>query len=112
MKLDQKPSSKVFDEKVSNDNIITVGRNNFSKLLSSEIGDEITVKRGRNKKIKLKIKRIFNPEHIYEELNGDVKITISKENFSIVKNLNLDDELIIRYKGASGEIVLKKLDKY
>jgi len=94
-----------------NGNVITVARNNFAKLLSSEIGDAIIVKRGRDK-IKLEITRINNPQNIYEELDENVKINISKENFSIVENIDFDGELIIRHKNVSGEIVLKKLDDF
>ena len=55
----------------------------------------------------MKIIGIYNPEQIHQELDGDVKISINRENFAIVKNLNLNEDLIIRHKGSAGEIILK-----
>ena len=49
---------------------------------------------------------------ILSKFDENVKINISKENFSIVENIDLDGELIIRHKNVSGEIVLKKLDDF
>ena len=69
------------------------------------------IKRGSSK-IKLEITSIDNPQDIHEELDENVKINISKENFSIVENIDLGGELIIRHKNVSGEIVFKKLDDF
>lgn len=97
-----------FSKDIGEDNVITVARNNFAKLLSSEIGDKITVKRGRSE-IKLEILSINNPQRIHHLLTEDVKITISRENFALVKNLNIGEMLIIMHKNVSGEIKLKVL---
>lgn len=106
-KLARESISEVLEENVSH-NVITVARNNFSKLLSSEIGDKITIKRGRNKII-LEIINIKNPKDIYEELYEDVKISISKDNFRIVENITFDGKLIIRHKNVPGEVILRKI---
>ena len=49
---------------------------------------------------------------ILSKFDENVKINISKENFSIVENMNLGGELIIRHKNVSCGIVLKKLDDF
>lgn len=115
MKLNKNElSHSIKDKNISkeisdNENVITVARNNFSKLLNSEIGDIVTVKRGRSK-IKLEIIGIDNPQQIYELLTEDVKINISRENFEVVENIELGEKLIIMHKNVSGKIILKKLD--
>ena len=46
---------------------------------------------------------------ILSKFDENVKINISKENFSIVENIDLGGELIIRHKNVSGQMVFKKI---
>ena len=87
-------------------NIITVARNNFTKLLSCNIGDEIIVKNSRNL-IKMEILNISNPYGINEELDGKVKISVARKNFNVIENVGSGGVIIIKHKNYPGQIDLK-----
>ena len=89
-----------------NNNIITVARNNFTKLLSCNIGDEIIVKNSRNL-IKMEILNISNPYGINEELDGKVKISVARKNFNVIENVGSGGVIIIKHKNYPGQIDLK-----
>ena len=92
-------------------NVITVASNNFTKLLSSNVGDEIIVQQSNNKynTIKLEIVNIDNPKNTYKPNEGKVIINIIEENFGIVTDLDETELLIIKHKNRRGKIILKQL---
>ena len=94
----------------SKDNIITVARNNFTKLLSCSIGDKIIVKNSRNL-INLEILNISNPYGINEELEGVVKISVARKNFNVIENVGSGGVIIIKHKNYPGQINLKVMPK-
>ena len=99
------PEIKKSLQDSSQKDVITVARNNFYKLLSSDIGDEIIV-RNRGRSLKLEILSIDNPKNIHEAVTN-VKIDIVRDNFVIVENLGHGGTLTIKHKNTPGEIRLK-----
>ena len=91
-------------------NVITVARNNFTKLLSCNIGDKIIIKNSRNF-VKLEILSISNPYNINEILDGDVKISVARKNFNVIQNVGVGGVIIIKHKNYPGQIDLKILTK-
>ena len=91
--------------------MITVASYNFTKLLSSNVGDEIIVRQSNNKynTIKLEIVSIDNPRNTYKPNEGKVIINIIEENFGIVADLDETELLIIKQKNSRGKIILKQL---
>lgn len=87
--------------------IITISCSNFTKLLKYNVGDTIIVKNRRDK-IKLEIVNTDNPGHAYEYLDNPLKLTVVKENFSVIRSLNIGELITIKCKGRSQEVVLKR----
>ena len=92
-------------------NVITVASYNFTKLLSSNVGDEIIVRQSNNKynTIKLEIVSIDNPRNTYKPNEGKVIINIIEENFGIVADLDETELLKKKKKNSRGKIILKQL---
>lgn len=105
--LNNKSTEKKFVKKSSEVNLITIGSNNFSTLLKSDIGDEIIaqeVNRSYNS-IKLKIIDIQNKKKV-ENFTRNV-IKINEENFNFINNLNPGELITIKCKGRHGKVTLK-----
>lgn len=99
-------TSSKFDENHLDSPIITIACSNFRKLIRYNIGDKIIVKNRRDK-INLEIVKTDNPEHVYGDLDDNLKLTVVKENFNVIKSLNEGKLIIIKCKGMSEEVVLK-----
>jgi len=99
--------SKITEDYEGNENVITVAGNNFSKLLSCDIGDIIIIHQSKYKftAINFQIIDIQNPDDIYTKKNDDVVIRVVEKNFNIVRN---SDVLTVKHKSRSGQITLKR----
>ena len=86
--------------------MITVSNKNHRKLLSCGVGDIITIKKS-NKSTKFEIIKINNPDNLFAEVEDEVVIRTSKENYQVIENLNNDELLIIKHKNYKGDIILK-----
>ncbi|MBE6500493.1 MAG: helicase [Methanobrevibacter thaueri] len=101
----QDTSSKI-DENHLDTPVITISCSNFRKLIRYNIGDIINVKYRRDN-IQLEIVETDNPGHVYDDLEDNLKLTVVKENFNIIRSLNEGELIIIKCKGRSEEVVLK-----
>ena len=99
--------SKITEDYEGNENVITVAGNNFSKLLSCDIGDIIIIHQSKYKftAINFQIIDIQNPDDIYTKKTDDVVIRVVEKNFNIVRN---SDVLTVKHKNRSGQITLKR----
>ena len=87
-------------------NVITVSNKNHRRLLSCEVGDVVTIKKSRKSRY-FEIIEINNPDNLYTEIDDEVIIKTSKENFTVIENLKEGDLLIIKHKNYRGDITLK-----
>ena len=87
--------------------IITIACSNLTKLLKKNVGDVIIIQY-YGERVSLEIVKTDNPGHIYEESATNLKFTVIKENFNVLRNLNKDGLITITCKGRSQEVVLKK----
>lgn len=87
--------------------IITIACSNLTKLLKKNVGDVIIIQY-YGESVSLEIVKTDNPGHIYEESATNLKFTVIKENFNVLRNLNKDGLITITCKGRSQEVVLKK----
>ena len=87
--------------------IITISCSNFTKLLKYNTGDMVIVKNRRDK-IKMEILKTDNPGYVYEYLDSNLKLTVVKENFSVIRSLNIGELITIKCKGKPQEVVLKR----
>ena len=95
-----------IDENHIDTQVITIACSNFRKLIHYNIGDIIIVKYRRDN-IRLEIVETDNPGHVYDDLDDNLKLTVVKDNFNILRNLNEEELIIIKCKGRSEEVVLK-----
>ena len=86
--------------------LITIACSNFRKLIHYNIGDIIIVKY-RSDNIKLEIVETDNPEQVYGDLDDNLKLSVIKENFNVIRSLNEGELIIIKCKGRIEEVVLK-----
>lgn len=88
---------------------ITIAGTNLTKLLKRNVVDIIIVQY-YNDNVWLEIVDIHNPNHVYKESNSDnLKFTVIRENFEILKSLNEGELITFKTKGQSQEVVLKKV---
>ena len=96
-----------IDENDFDSPIITISCSNFTKLLKYNTGDIVIVKNRRDK-IKMEIVKNDNPGYVYEYLDSNMKLTVVKENFSVIRSLNIGELITIKCKGKPQEVVLKR----
>lgn len=90
--------------------MITISCSNFTHLLKYNIGDVIIVKNRRDK-IKMKIVKTDNPGYVYEYLEDNLILTVVKENFRVIRSLNIGELITIKCKGKPQEVVLKRINE-
>ena len=86
--------------------VITIACSNFRKLIRYNIGEIIIVKYRRDN-IRLEIVETDNPGKVYGDLDDNLKLTVVKDNFNVIRSLNEGELIIIKCKGMSEEVVLK-----
>lgn len=99
-------SSSKIDENHLDTPVITISCSNFRKLIRYNIGDIINVKYRRDN-IRLEIVETDNPGHVYDDLEDNLKLTVVKENFNVIRSLNEGELIIIKCKGRSEEVAFK-----
>ena len=99
-----------IDENDFDSPIITISCSNFTKLLKYNTGDIVIVKNRRDKS-KMEIVKTDNPGYVYEYLDSNMKLTVVKENFSVIRSLNIGELITIKCKGKPQEVVLKRDDE-
>ena len=88
---------------------ITIAGINLTKLLKRNVG-EIIIVQYYSDNVMLEIVDIHNLKHVYKESNSDnLKFTVIRENFEILKSLNEGELITFKTKGQSQEVVLKKV---
>lgn len=89
---------------------ITIAGTNLTKLLKRNVADIIIVQY-YNDNVWLEIVDIHNPNHVYKESNSDnLKFTVIRENFEILKSLNEGELITIKSKWHCGKVILKLYD--
>lgn len=89
---------------------ITIAGTNLTKLLKRNVADIIIVQY-YNDNVWLEIVDIHNPNHVYKESNSDnLKFTVIRENFEILKSLNEGELITIKSKWHCGNVILKLYD--
>ena len=99
-------TSIIKPNKVINPKVIPVDANGITRVAKPRDKRYLRVK--YNVRIKMEIVKTDNPGHIYEESATNLKFTVIKENFNVLRNLNKDGLITITCKGRSQEVVLKK----
>lgn len=101
-------------EKFSEDEIISVARNNYYKLLRGDIGVKV-IARQSNKKSNirnLEIVNIYNPEGLYKNISSNSRktININEDNFNKIKNVPPGTLIGIECQKRRGKVTLRILD--
>ena len=101
-------------EKFSEDEILSVARNNYYKLLRGDIGVKVIARQSNKKSnmIKLEIVNIYNPEGLYKNISSNSRktININEDNFNKIKNFSSGTLIGIKCQKRRGKVTLQIID--
>ena len=103
-----------YYEKFSEDEIISVARNNYYKLLRGDIGVKVVARQSNKKSniINLEIVNIYNPEGLYKNISSNSRktININEDNFNKIKNFSPGTLIGIECQKRRGKVTLRILN--
>ena len=99
-----------FNESYADNPKITIACGSLSRLLKRSVGD-IVIIQYNGETVTLEVVKTDNPGYVYEELPTNLKLTVIKENFNVLRSLNEGELITIACKGRSQKVVLKVVNE-